>query len=131
MNENTAVNNKILHQNIPPVVSQSRSTVSEVPVEPMSPAEVETSATDLIAPSLGIVSITGILVLLTWFSRWRKNHYFEANYRFRQSIPCRNCRFMNQNFYLKCAVHPSKVMKKEAIGCPDYWAKDSNKFSQK
>lgn len=45
-----------------------------------------------------------------------------------QKIPCSNCRFYKNEPYLKCAVHPLKVLKSEAIGCPDYWSLDSNKF---
>jgi hypothetical protein len=35
-------------------------------------------------------------------------------------IACKNCRFYSPNFYVQCAVHPSKVMKPEAVNCSDY-----------
>ena len=35
-------------------------------------------------------------------------------------INCTKCRFFNNNSYLKCAVHPSSVLKKEAQKCLDY-----------
>ena len=35
---------------------------------------------------------------------------------------CTNCRFFNSNSYLKCAVHPTKVLTKEARECLDYEA---------
>ena len=44
-------------------------------------------------------------------------------------VPCNNCRFFTNNQYLKCAVHPSTVLKQQAINCPDYWPQDG-KFSQ-
>lgn len=33
---------------------------------------------------------------------------------------CTKCRFFNDNTYLKCAVQPTKVLKKEAQECLDY-----------
>lgn len=35
-------------------------------------------------------------------------------------IPCRNCRFFDNNYYLKCAVNPKIAMTQNAIDCPDY-----------
>jgi hypothetical protein len=43
-------------------------------------------------------------------------------------VPCKNCRFFTDNNYLHCAVHPTIVLKKEAIDCPDYYPQ-SSKFS--
>ena len=40
---------------------------------------------------------------------------------------CTNCRFFDSNSYLKCAVHPTKVLKKEAPECLDYEAMLSKK----
>jgi hypothetical protein len=37
-------------------------------------------------------------------------------------VPCRKCRFFSSNPYLRCAVHPSIVLKPEARDCSDYWA---------
>jgi hypothetical protein len=37
-----------------------------------------------------------------------------------RQVPCNKCHFYNNNFYLKCAVHPSKVLTSEARDCPDY-----------
>ncbi|MBV8886235.1 MAG: hypothetical protein JO235_19895 [Chroococcidiopsidaceae cyanobacterium CP_BM_RX_35] len=34
--------------------------------------------------------------------------------------PCRNCQFFANNPQLKCAVHPSTVLTKQAFKCPDY-----------
>lgn len=43
-------------------------------------------------------------------------------------IPCSTCRFYNNDPFLKCAVHPSKVLSEEACDCPDYCLRDNNKF---
>ncbi len=80
-------------------------------------------------PALGGIVALAIVAasLKQLLARRRKpNHPKDCFYD--QQIPCSNCRFSNQNFYLKCAVHPTKAMQKEAIGCSDYWAKDSNTF---
>lgn len=37
-----------------------------------------------------------------------------------QQVPCSNCRFFDNNHYLKCALHPSIVSTKQALNCPDY-----------
>jgi hypothetical protein len=44
-----------------------------------------------------------------------------------QDFPCKNCRFFQQNSYLKCAVHPYTVLTKEATNCSDYWT-EAGKF---
>lgn len=40
-----------------------------------------------------------------------------------QQQPCKNCQFFNNNNYLKCAVHPSTALTKEALNCSDYMTK--------
>jgi predicted PurR-regulated permease PerM len=35
-------------------------------------------------------------------------------------IRCDRCQFFNNNLYLKCAVHPSKVLTPEAKDCTDF-----------
>ncbi|MBD2415849.1 hypothetical protein FACHB389_36760 [Nostoc calcicola FACHB-389] len=37
-----------------------------------------------------------------------------------QQHPCKKCHFFNNNYYLKCAVHPSIALTKEALNCSDY-----------
>lgn len=35
-------------------------------------------------------------------------------------IPCGSCLFFSRNPHLRCAVHPSKALTKQAIDCTDY-----------
>jgi hypothetical protein len=35
-------------------------------------------------------------------------------------IPCANCQFFTNSYYLKCPVHPSIALSEEAIGCRDF-----------
>lgn len=44
--------------------------------------------------------------------------------------PCSSCRFFSQNAYLKCAVHPSIALTKQALNCSNFWALDDDKFAQ-
>ncbi|MBD6620569.1 hypothetical protein FNW02_33565 [Komarekiella sp. 'clone 1'] len=37
-----------------------------------------------------------------------------------KQYPCRNCKFFDDNNYLKCAVNPSDVLTKQAINCSEY-----------
>lgn len=39
---------------------------------------------------------------------------------------CTKCHFYDSNSYLKCAVHPTKVLKKEARECIDYESKQED-----
>src|SRR5690349_15923100 len=39
------------------------------------------------------------------------------------NVPCRHCRFFNNNPYLKCTVRPTIAMTGEAINCSDYQTK--------
>lgn len=38
-----------------------------------------------------------------------------------KQVSCKNCRFFNNNHYLKCALHPATVSTKQALDCSDYW----------
>ena len=40
-----------------------------------------------------------------------------------QQHPCKNCQFFNNNYFLKCAVHPAIALTKQALNCSDYSSK--------
>jgi hypothetical protein len=40
--------------------------------------------------------------------------------KYLHQIPCANCQFFTNSYYLKCPVHPSMALSEEAIGCRDY-----------
>lgn len=48
--------------------------------------------------------------------------------KYLNSIPCNQCQYFHHNFYLKCAVNPSKVLQPEAKECSDYIPQPRNKF---
>ncbi|HEY9711486.1 MAG TPA: hypothetical protein V6D48_24980 [Oculatellaceae cyanobacterium] len=35
-------------------------------------------------------------------------------------VPCKNCRFFQNNPYLQCAVHPDTALTSQAIHCSDF-----------
>lgn len=37
-----------------------------------------------------------------------------------EQVYCKSCRFFSNNSYLKCALHPSIVLTKQASNCSDY-----------
>ncbi len=41
-----------------------------------------------------------------------------------KQVPCKTCRFFTNNPYLKCAVHPSTALTKQAFNCSDYWPQE-------
>jgi hypothetical protein len=43
-------------------------------------------------------------------------------------LPCKKCRFFNNNPYMKCAVNPHTAMTKAAMDCTDYLPREQ-KFS--
>lgn len=51
-----------------------------------------------------------------WWQPYRK-HVDAQSY---EHIPCRGCQFFKDNHYLKCAIHPSIVLTKQASNCLDY-----------
>ncbi len=84
----------------------------------------------------GLILVPIFLLVLAWIlaciERFNFQKRFDSKFttlKHYHQIPCQKCCFFNQNFYLKCAVHPSEVLSKEAINCPDYCCKDSNNHS--
>jgi hypothetical protein len=71
------------------------------------------------------------IVLLTAWSITSSIWVGIANVKQMHQIPCANCQFFTQNYYLKCPVHPSRALSDEAINCPDYepqvYANSSNR----
>lgn len=123
MNENKSLNYETSRQYV-------ESTISQAPLDPFAPADSNPSANGWESLSLGMIFVVWIALLLRRSLVQRKKTDRVQHRRCKQDIPCKNCRFMYRSFYLKCAVHPSKAMRQEAIGCSDYWAQDSDTFFQ-
>jgi hypothetical protein len=106
----------------------------------MSLAEVsdrQTPANDVEIPVQGfwvapavLIALAGIAVTLKRSLTGKVTHNYTSAPKSSPKLPCSNCRFFGSNPYLKCAVHPSKALKSEAMNCSDYWSQDSDRFSQ-
>lgn len=73
----------------------------------------------LLAP-IYFLAFTGALIFLKRSKSHKAAQNRNTTLKRLNQIPCRNCQFFKENQYLKCAVHPSTVLKEEAINCPDY-----------
>lgn len=58
-----------------------------------------------------------LLARLDWLKALESREKIVDRYR---KLPCSNCKFFKNNPYLKCAVHPTKVLSEEAQDCSDY-----------
>jgi hypothetical protein len=47
------------------------------------------------------------------------------------TITCSNCRYFNDNYFLKCALHPVTVMTEQAVDCRDYCPMVKTKQTEK
>lgn len=104
-------------------------TQRSFPPEGTAGGRTITPSASLLLPGLMVAAL--MLVFVRWAEARKSSPSGRASGMKRcQQSPCTNCRFFQNNFYLKCAVHPHKVMSTEAKDCPDYWPKDSNSFPQ-
>ncbi|MBD2306441.1 hypothetical protein H6G17_13065 [Chroococcidiopsis sp. FACHB-1243] len=73
--------------------------------------------------SLGIVLLSCVICFImlskSWMAAQEDLEEMIEIASFSQS-PCRKCRFFFNNPFLKCAVHPTIVLTKEANNCADY-----------
>lgn len=99
--------------------------------------QVEPSSGQVTVPSGGILFIPFSFVMVAWALVFLSRLEFWKTFGNRAKTtkpccksPCLDCRFFQNNPYLKCAVHPSKVLSTEAKDCPDYWSRKQDKFSR-
>ena len=58
---------------------------------------------------------------------YKSEHQVNDFLSYLEPVPCRNCHFFSLNPYIKCAVHPSTVLTKQAIDCLDYCPHNDNR----
>lgn len=73
----------------------------------------------LLAPICFMI-VCGTVFFIVSFCNAPEKKYRTVNLNYFKQVPCRNCRFFNDNHYLNCALHPSIVLTKEALNCSDY-----------
>ena len=79
----------------------------------------------LVAISFLIVSAISVAIYAILPKRVQ-SHSFSL--KLPPKAPCQHCRYFSQNPYLKCTLHPSTVLTKQAIDCLDYCP--SNKLNR-
>lgn len=91
---------------------------NELPKQEKSTVEAYTNLSLLTVFSITLVSIS----VLVWRSHSKKSlsKLPKLFHKDSTQIKCTECHFFDNNSYLKCAVHPSKVLKREAQECLDY-----------
>lgn len=68
--------------------------------------------------SVTILMFAAVFILKTGLQRIKKDNF--KNLEYNSTVSCHKCYFYNRNYYLKCAVHPNKVLTKKAEECRDY-----------
>jgi cellobiose-specific phosphotransferase system component IIC len=50
-----------------------------------------------------------------------KSRKYSSNFNLFNSVPCHRCQYFSNNAHLKCTIHPTTAMTKQAINCRDYY----------
>ena len=67
---------------------------------------------------VSLLIFTAVFIFKAGLQRIAKDSSKKLEYN--PKIACRKCYFYNKNFYLRCAVHPDKVLTEKAEDCRDY-----------
>jgi hypothetical protein len=67
---------------------------------------------------VGTLALIALMLKRMAFSKAIDNRLAKTKHNCQ--VSCENCQFFDNNPYLKCALHPSKVMSAEAKDCSDY-----------
>ncbi len=71
--------------------------------------------------SLIIVGLVAALVIaIPLYARIPKHWQRPLRSKPHHLVPCHGCRYLNNNPHLKCALHPTTVLTKQALDCGDY-----------
>ena len=91
------------------------------PSNSLNPSQysVETATTDPMFPIVSSIAVMTAIAVSTYayISQQRQ----KSNRRVADpKAVCHSCTYFNNNLYLNCALHPSKVLTEAAIDCVDY-----------
>lgn len=67
---------------------------------------------------VGTLALIALMLKRMAFSKAIDNRLTKTKHNCQ--VSCENCQFFDNNPYLKCALHPSKVLSPEAKDCSDY-----------
>ncbi|MCU0534112.1 MAG: hypothetical protein MUD14_09475 [Hydrococcus sp. Prado102] len=107
----------------PSKTAPNQAIQTEIPPDEQNASNKESLL--FFSTSLFAIATVGTLAILAIVSKrlgWRKTlnspqHSLKTT---NCQVSCENCRFFNNNPYVKCAIHPSKVLTAQAKDCADY-----------
>ncbi|WAL59144.1 hypothetical protein [Thermocoleostomius sinensis] len=99
---------------------QPETSIEDVPLNPTQP---ENSILSIGLLGIGLIGMALLLRIIALKLQAEHKQVIDT-LKYTDKVPCRNCRFFSNNSYLKCAVHPSDVLKETAIDCSDYCPKN-------
>jgi hypothetical protein len=80
---------------------------------------VDTAATDPMFPIVSSIAVLTALAVSTYACISKERHKSKGRVASPKAL-CHSCTYFNNNLYLNCALHPSKVLTESAIDCVDY-----------
>ncbi len=118
--ENTALGDRNLNIQIYHPENLSTSFAIEVESKIVSPtANQLDNSIHIFSIWVGIISVIG-WILFELILELGAAKIKDISFASFSSSPCRKCKFYNRNLFLKCAVHPNRVLTKQATNCIDY-----------
>jgi hypothetical protein len=99
--------------------TQSIATVAEA-TPSVDASALQPATADGIAHFMTLCFLAAWAIALLVFIESALRYSKKAGGKPCSQIPCSNCLFFSNNPHLRCAVHPSKALTKNAINCTDY-----------
>jgi hypothetical protein len=121
--ENLVTEQNYFHQVI---VSESKPSEQKIEKSESDRPIVSESSVAIVLLS---IFICFLLLSKRWTAMQEDIEYPVDKQSYFTQVPCRNCQFFSNNFYLNCAVNATLVLTKEAINCSDYKRRNS-RFSR-
>lgn len=100
---------------ISPILVSSQATPQPTPQSSLTPTNSN--------PAVGFSIALGVSTLVIWGVRFYRQYSKKLQRELSLAscaIPCRGCRYFNNNPYLKCTVNPTVVLTEAALDCSDY-----------
>jgi hypothetical protein len=93
-----------------------------VPDRPTPSSSVPQDAALLLIPLCFVAIWAAVVCVIS--DTWKLSRKDMTTNKQIAQLPCKKCRFYNNNPYVKCAVNPHAAMTKEAMECQDYWPRE-------
>ena len=110
------------------IVTLNEIALTESPLVETPDIEIHQPDAPLLLVPIGLLAIAWSISLSRrlGFSKTSKKNIGAIKHQ--HKIPCGQCRYFENDPYLKCAVHPLKASNLEAIDCSDFAPSDTKRF---